>query len=167
MNDWTPAEDALVCEVHDDYIRNRRTRQAMVRRLLMLLPHRSPKAIHFRLGKLRPSCRRCSEVVRRWKPHEVETLLAILREPGERPLQERIRRAAQVLGRTYDSVKSRLERDGLYNPGERIEQLPPPPTRKPAPTRAPIGSEEKVRVLTERLWSGEELWHPLDERRWA
>ncbi len=66
--------------------------------------------------------------------------------------------------------------DACYRePGIR-EQYPPPgrlntkplpkplpmPTREPEPTDALPGTEAKVEVLTQRLWSGEALFHPAD-----
>jgi len=34
----------------------------------------------------------------------------------------------------------------------------------PAPTAAPPGSEEKVRILVQRARLGVALWHPLDAK---
>lgn len=44
----------------------------------------------------------------------------------------------------------------------RGEDLPPDLKRVPTPTDATPGSEAKIRVLIDRLWSGCNLWHPGD-----
>lgn len=79
----------------------------------------------------------------------VQVKVAKLRLCSERPKQQRERRRRAQLNRR--------------------EQHPPPPkpTCKPTPTTAPPGSADKVKVLQERLWSGQELWHPSDRREMA
>lgn len=46
--------------------------------------------------------------------------------------------------------------------GRPEELLPPFPREKPKPTQALPGSEEKIQVLMERVWSGQYLWHRED-----
>jgi hypothetical protein len=65
------------------------------------------------------------------------------------------------LTRTARGICGRCNVGGCGGAGE-----PPQPTKGPpsSPTAASPGSSAKVEELRRRLWAGEQLWHPLDER---
>lgn len=73
--------------------------------------------------------------------------------------------ARGMCSRCYKIVRACEDR-GVQPPAPPGDDPPRPRRRTPeSPTAALPGTEEKIRVLSERYVRGEKLWHPEDARR--